>query len=92
MPLDPAAAWDFDPEEVATVSQLLAELEAANGAAAGPNPDPPGRGGGPGWAHTALAAAVETFRACFLDALAAADRQALAARARESAAAPTLAW
>ncbi len=88
VPLDPAAAWEFDPEEVATVSQLLAELEAANAAmAADPDPNP-----SPGWARTALAGAVATFRACFLDALAAADRQALAAKARESAAAPTLAW
>ena len=87
VPLDPAAVWDFDPDGVATVSQLLAELEAADGA----DPDPAARAG-PGWARTALAGAVDTFRACFLDALAAADRQALGAKARESASAPTLAW
>lgn len=97
VPLDPAAAWDFDPEQVATVSDLLRELEAADAAAAGgspaPGPTPGAAGAGaPGWARTALAGAVATFRGCFLDALAAADRQALGARARESAAAPTLAW
>lgn len=26
MPIDPAAAWDFDPDEVPTVQQLVKEL------------------------------------------------------------------
>lgn len=41
MPIDPAAAWDFDPEEVPTVQQLVQELSEQQQAAAGGAPDAP---------------------------------------------------
>ena len=39
-----------------------------------------------------MAPAVETFQACFLDHLQEEQRSSLAVKAREAAAAPTLAW
>ena len=54
MPIDPELAWEFDPEAVPTVASLLGQLNA---------------GKGEDWAATDMAGAVQTFRACFLDAL-----------------------
>eukprot|EP00887_Chlorella_sp_A99_P003610 scaffold7.g3610.t1 len=84
VPIDPAAAWEFDPDAVATVARLLSQLNAS-GRQAG------GGASGEEWRATDMAEAVATFRACFLDALAAESRAGLAAKAREAAAAPTLA-
>jgi DNA primase small subunit len=45
VPIDPAAAWDFDPEEVPTVQQLvqqLSEQQQQQAAAGGGAPDAPG--------------------------------------------------
>lgn len=54
MPIDPEAAWEFDPDAVPTVASLLGQLNANKGE---------------DWADTDMAEAVQTFRACFLDAL-----------------------
>jgi DNA primase small subunit len=85
VPIDPAAAWDFDPEAVCTVGGLLNQLSAAPPPAAGAP-------AGEGWKATDMAAAVGTFHSCFLDALQVDSRSAVAAKARDAAAAPTLAW
>ena len=88
VPIDPAAAWEFDPDAVCTVGALLNQLNssssagAAAAAAAGEEP----------WRGTDMGPAVDTFRACFLDALQADVRAGLAEKARAAAAAPTLAW
>lgn len=44
------------------------------------------------WRATDMSQAVDTFRACFLDALQADVKAGLAEKARQAAAAPTLAW
>lgn len=83
VPIDPADAWEFDPEEVCTVGGLLNQLNTAKGGTAA---------GDEKWIGTDMEAAVETFRSCFLDALQGEAKEGLAAKAREVAAAPTLAW
>jgi DNA primase small subunit len=80
VPIDPAAAWEFDPEAVPTVGQLLNQLPKGGGAA------------GEKWRATGMADAVGTFRRCFGDALAAESAAARAADGRAAAAKPTLAW
>lgn len=83
VPIDPARAWEFDPETVCTVGGLLNELNRVEGG---------DKSGEERWRGTEMEAAVDTLRACFLDALQAEAKEGLAAKAREVAAAPTLAW
>ena len=78
VPIDPAAADEFDPRKVPTVAQLLSELDELGPAA--------------GMEQTSLAEHVRGFREGFLEPLAAALRAGAAGKAREAAAAPTLAW
>ena len=85
VPIDPAAAWEFDPGAVCTVGALLNQLTAAGAV-------PEGAVASEGWRATDMAAAVGTFHSCFLDELHAEARAGLAAKARGTAAAPTLAW
>ena len=76
MPIDPKSVWDFDPEAVTTVHNLLeGDAEEPTRVAA----------------NAALEAALATFRGCFLTGLRAASKQALLARAK-AAAAEGLAW
>ncbi|KAL4856707.1 DNA primase small subunit [Chlorella vulgaris] len=82
VPIDPEAAWEFDPETVCTVGGLLNQLNS-NSAAAAQGEEP--------WRATDMSQAVETFRACFLDALQAEVKEGLAEKSRQAAAAPTLA-
>lgn len=83
VPIDPECAWEFDPETVCTVGGLLNELNSGSAAAAqGEEP----------WRATEMSTAVDTFRACFLDALQADVKAGLAEKARQAAAEPTLAW
>lgn len=74
--MDPDQIWDFNPEGVTTVHDLVdadKDTDVATTAAA------------------AMEAAIHTFRSCFLDDLRAASKQALLAKAR-AAAPETLAW
>lgn len=83
VPIDPGSAWEFDPEGVCTVGALLNQLTAQEkGAAAA----------GEAWKATDMAVAVGTFHSCFLNSLQAEGKASLAAKAREAAATPTLAW
>ncbi|KAI7838794.1 hypothetical protein COHA_007409 [Chlorella ohadii] len=83
VPIDPDAAWEFDPDTVCTVGGLLNQLNSGSAAAAqGEEP----------WRATDMAAAVDTFRLCFLDALQQDVKAGLAEKARAAAAQPTLAW
>ena len=78
VPIDPSAVWEFDPEAVTTVHDLL-EGDAGGTARLA--------------AQAAMEAALATFRGCFLTGLRAASKQALLARAKEKAAAGEgLAW
>lgn len=77
VPIDPEAAWEFDPGAVPSVGALLGQLNARKGE---------------DWQCTEMAGAVGTFRRCFLEGLQAETKASLAAKAREVAAAPTLAW
>ena len=76
VPMDPSSIWSFDPEAVVTVHGLLDEERGSPQAAA---------------AEQAMAEALQTFRGCFLDELAASSRQSIIAKAR-SAAQAGLAW
>lgn len=80
VPIDPALADAFDPEAAPSVSELLGELNSGE------------QGAEASWEATAMAPAVEVFRRCFLDGLALAAKETLAAKARDAAAAPSLAW
>eukprot|EP00873_Tetraselmis_striata_P042106 jgi/Tetstr1/462370/TSEL_007376.t1 len=82
VPIDPAAAWDFDIDTVPTVSQLLQEIDDA--AAPGAK--------GEEWRKTSMCGAVEMFSDKFLDELTEANKSNLNAKAREAAAKPTLVW
>ncbi|KAG1654470.1 hypothetical protein FOA52_006072 [Chlamydomonas sp. UWO 241] len=77
IPIDPSAAYDFDPESVCTVAGLLEELAGIG--AVGDKEEQ--------WQHTALAGSVKLFESTFLDGCLASSRAELAAKARESAAA-----
>ncbi|KDD71679.1 hypothetical protein H632_c4578p0, partial [Helicosporidium sp. ATCC 50920] len=79
VPIDPARADEFDPEAAPTVGQLLSQLNAR-------------AQGGARWDGTDLEPVMREFQTGFLDALAMDARNALAAKARASAAQPTLAW
>lgn len=95
VPIDPAQAWEFDPDEVPTVQQLAHELSAAaqqqqqqQGGAAAPAAaaGQDGAGGG-AWRGTSLEQHVEFFTTSFLAPLTAASKAALNERAKKSAAA-----
>lgn len=86
VPIDPAAAWEFDPEAVPTVGGLLAQLNAAGRGDAGA----PAQGAD--WRSTDMAGAVALFRSCFLDGLREEQRGSAAEHARQAAAQPSLAW
>ena len=76
IPMNPSSIWSFDPESVVTVHELLGEDRGSPKAKA---------------AAQAMHAALQTFRGCFLDDLAAASKQSMTAKAR-SAAQAGLAW
>ena len=76
IPMDPSSIWSFDPESVVTVHELVDEERSSPKAEA---------------AAEAMAAALQTFRGCFLDELTAASKQSITAKAR-SAAQAGLAW
>ena len=76
VPIDPSSVWDFDPEAVTTVHDLL-EGDAGGAARLA--------------ASAAMEAALATFRGCFLTSLRAASKAALLARAK-AAAVEGLAW
>lgn len=86
VPIDAAAAEEFDPFVVPTVAQLLNELDEA-----GPGAAP---AGGEDWRRTSMAQAVELFHTSFLNALAKEGKEELAekSRAHAAVAATTLAF
>ncbi|KAL4539481.1 hypothetical protein Ndes2437B_g02147 [Nannochloris sp. 'desiccata'] len=86
VPIDPADAWDFNPDTVCTVGGLLNQLNKGGRASEGGGAD------NEKWRGTDMETAVQTFRTCFLDALQNDAKDGLAAKAREVAAAPTMAW
>jgi len=90
VPFDAADAAGFDPDGVPTVGDLVAG--AAGKGKAGGGKAGGGGEGGPGWAGSALEPAVRFFADSFLAPLAVDSKAALAAKAAEAAAAPTLAW
>ena len=86
VPINPADAWEFNPDTVCTVGGLLNQLNKGGKTAEG------GAGENEKWRGTEMEEAVETFRTCFLDALQTEAKDGLAAKAREVAGAPTMAW
>ena len=83
VPIDPSEPWEFNPEKVCTVGGFLNQLN---------NSKTGNTTGDEKWIGTDMEVAVETFRNCFLDALQTEAKERLVAKAREAAAAPTLAW
>lgn len=93
VPIDPAHAWSFNPDTVCTVGGLLNQLKTpAATAIAGHATNATTSTNEEKWKGTDMEEAVETFRACFLEALQTESKEVLAAKSREVAAAPTLAW
>jgi DNA primase small subunit len=85
VPIDPADAWSFNPDTVCTVGGLLNQLNTGGKTSGAGNGDEK-------WKGTGMEKAVETFRTCFLDGLQTESKDNLTAKAREVAAAPTMAW
>ena len=81
VPMDPAMIWDFDPEAVPTVAQLLRELNVAGGPAASQQ-----------WGQTSMAPSMRYFNAQFLQPLVADSHRCLSEKARAAATQPSLAW
>lgn len=85
VPIDPAEVWNFDPEAVPTIQQLLKEL--------GLKPESKARVAETAkWEQTSLAACMHFFNRRFLQPLVSDSQQALNEKARQAAAKPTLAW
>lgn len=82
VPINPASAWEFNPCTVCTVGQLLNQLNQAKNT--GDKED--------AWKYTDMAAAVDTFHSCFLDAMQSEIKESLTAKARDASDSPTLAW
>ncbi len=83
VPVDPSAAFDFNPDTVPTVWQLLEEV-----ALLGPPGDPSGGSREP----PSLADSMRLFQEAFLQDLQASNKQSLSALARETAPEAALAW
>ena len=90
VPFDPAAAADFDPDGVPTVAQLLEERRSGGRRASGGGDA--AASAAPGWVGSAMEPAVRYFADAFLAPLAIASKAELAAKTKEAAAAPTMAW
>lgn len=85
MPFDPEEVWDFDPEAVPTIQQLLKEL--------GLKPESKARVAEVAkWGQTSLAGCMHFFNRRFLQPLVSDSAHALNEKARQAAAKPTLAW
>jgi len=82
VPINPQRAWEFDPDTVCTVGQLLNELNA-NGELQSENEDP-------AWKSTKMCQAVETFEQCFLNGMQAENKSILMSRMKDTPS--TLAW
>eukprot|EP00879_Flechtneria_rotunda_P032488 GHRR01035701.1.p1 GENE.GHRR01035701.1~~GHRR01035701.1.p1 ORF type:complete len:267 (+),score=123.45 GHRR01035701.1:919-1719(+) len=100
VPIDPAAAWEFDPDDVPTVQQLVQEMAAVKQEQ---QEQQQGQGGGAGddaavqqqlqagvvaegWHGTSMEPFVQAFEKSFLAPLAASNRAALNDKAKEAAA------
>lgn len=81
VPIDPACAWEFDPDTVCTVGQLLNELN--EGSKLDGKADNPGNESA--YMNTGMGKAVQTFRDCFLDALVKENKNVLTEKARAAA-------
>jgi DNA primase small subunit len=94
VPIDPAHAWEFNPEAVATVGGLLHQLnEKKRTVSEGDNKNIEGNTNAGMWQMTDMADAVGTFRACLLDGLLSDSKELLAEKTRAVAEAqPALAW
>jgi DNA primase small subunit len=93
VPIDPAGAWEFDPDAVPTVQQLCSELQeaaaaqqAAAGAAGVAAPAAPPSTTAEGWRGTALEPHIAAFSERFLAPLSASSKAALNERAKQAAA------
>ncbi|KAK9867682.1 hypothetical protein WJX84_000552 [Apatococcus fuscideae] len=83
VPIDPAAANEFDVDAVPTTSQLVAELDAAPA-------DRPAKGSD--WQYTSMAGAMQSFQTCFLEGLLAANKAHMNSQVQSAVSTPTLAW
>lgn len=71
MPIDPEAVWEFDPDEVPNVHDLVAEVKAGSGG-----------DGTPHWERTSLAPSMRIFQQSFLQPLLRSCQKALNEKAR----------
>ncbi len=87
MPINPAEVWEFDPETVPTVQQLLREEKTARSGSS-----TTASSGSQKWEQTAMAPYMRFFEAKFLQPLLTASQRSFNEKARQVAARPTLAW
>ncbi|WIA32790.1 hypothetical protein OEZ86_005973 [Tetradesmus obliquus] len=85
VPIDPEAAWDFDPDDVPTVQQLVQEINEQQ-QDAGASPQQQQAAGAEGWRGTSLEPYIAAFASSFLSPLAASSKAALNERAQAAAA------
>ena len=87
IPIHPEEVWDFDPEGVPTVQQLLREAQAAR-ATVGQS----SLTGSQRWDQTSMAPCMRFFESHFLQPLLANAQTKFNEMARQAATKPTLAW
>ncbi|KAF6251539.1 primase subunit of DNA polymerase alpha [Scenedesmus sp. NREL 46B-D3] len=89
VPIDPESAWEFDPDDVPTVQQLLQEIneQQTDGSASAQQQQQQQQAqAAEGWRGTSLEPYVTAFTSSFLTPLAASSKAALNERARAAAA------
>lgn len=80
VPIDPSHAWEFDPDTVCTVGQLLNELNAKS-----QDENIKEKDGESAYMATEMGKAVQIFRDCFLDSLMKDNKNVLTEKARIAA-------
>ena len=83
VPIDPARAWEFNPDTVCTVGQLLNELNEKSGVDNASKLED--KDGESAYMMTGMGQAVRTFRECFLDSLVKENKNVLTEKARVAA-------
>ena len=82
VPIDPDAAWEFDPDEVPTVHDLIGELKAGSGQFTSDAK----------WELTSLAPSMSLFQQSFLQPLVRSCQKELNEKAHTSSKKATLQW
>ena len=85
VPIDPDSAWDFDPEDVPTVHDLIREVKAGS-------TENESDKNSPKWERTSLAPSMYIFQQSFLQPLMKSCQKALAQKAQANSNKASLQW